>query len=145
MFVVRCSTFYSIVPCLFESILMPEPLLQECYMMLISWNCYNLMICLFCCILCVQSLSMSSTCVLCYIIPSSQWGHPFIFVILVVSASSSWSRVLAVTVLLGWICYIMMLCKHASTSHSMHNMEMFTNDVLLFMSCSIDSCPWLHL
>ena len=27
----------------------------------------------------------------------------------------------------------------------MHNMEMFTKDVLLYMSCSINSCLWLHL
>ena len=63
----------------------------------------------------------------------------------VVSASSSWSRVLALTVLLCWICYFVMLCKPAATSHSMHNLEMFTKDVLLYMSCSIHSCPWLHL
>ena len=39
----------------------------------------------------------------------------------------------------------MMLCKPAATSHSMHNLEMFTKDVLLYMSCSIYPCPWLHL
>ena len=38
-----------------------------------------------------------------------------------------------------------MLCKPAATSHSMHNLEMFTKDVLLYMSCSIHPCPWLHL
>ena len=145
MFVVRCSTFYSIVLCLFETILMPESLLQECYMMLINWNCYNLMICHFCWILCLHPMNLSPTCVLNYIMPSLQWCHPCIFLGLVVSASSLLSRVFAVAVLLVWICYNMMLCKPAATSHSMHNMEMFTNDVLLFMSCSIDSCPWLHL
>ena len=33
MFVVRCSTFHSIVTCLFEFILMPESSLQECFIM----------------------------------------------------------------------------------------------------------------
>ena len=27
----------------------------------------------------------------------------------------------------------------------MHNLEMFTKDVLLYMSCSIHPCHWLHL
>ena len=76
---------------------------------------------------------------------SLQWCNPCIFVSLVVSASSLLSRVLVVTVLLGRNCYIMMLCKPDATSHSMHNLEMFTKDVLLYMSCSVYPCPWLHL
>ena len=145
MFIVRCSTFNSIVSCLFEFILMPESSLQGCYMMLICWNWYNLIICHFCCILCVHPMSMISTCILYYIMPSLQGYHTCIFVTLVLSASSLLSRVLAVTVLLGWICYFVMLCKPAATSHSMHNLEMFTKDVLLYMSCSIHTCPWVHL
>ena len=136
-----CSSLHSIVPCLFEVILMPESSLQECYMMLICWNCYNLMICYFCCILCVHPMSMSSTCVLNYVMPYLQACHPCIFVSCIVSASSLLSRVLVVAVLLGWICYIMMLCKPAATSHSMHNLEMFTKDDLLYMSWSIHSMP----
>ena len=145
MFAIRCSIFYSIVSCSFEFILMPETSLQDCYMMLICWNCYNLVICHFCCIWCVHPMSMSSTCVLYYIMPSLQGCHPCIFVSCVVSASSLLSRVLAVSVLLGWICYFVMLCKPAATSHSMHNLEMLTKHVLFYMSCSIHSCPWLHL
>ena len=61
------------------------------------------------------------------------------------SASSLLSRVLAVAVLLDRICYFVMLCKPASTNHSMHNLEMFTKYVLFYMSCSIHPCPWLHL
>ena len=38
-----------------------------------------------------------------------------------------------------------MLCKPAATSHSMHNLEMFTKDELLHMSFSIHSCPCLKL
>ena len=63
----------------------------------------------FFCILCVHPMSLMSTWVLSYLIPSLLWCNPCIFVSLVVSTSSSWSRVLAVSVLLGWICYIMML------------------------------------
>ena len=55
------------------------------------------------------------------------------------------SRVLAVAVLLGLFCYIVLLCKHVATSNSMHNLEMFTKDVLLYMSFYIHPCPWLHL
>ena len=141
----RCSTFHSIVPCLFEVILMPESSLQECYMMLICRNCSNLMICHFCCIWCVHPMSMSYTCVLNYVMPSLQGCNPCLFVSCVVSASSLLSRVLAIVVLLGWFCYILLLCKPATTSQSMHNLEMFTKDDLLYMSCSIHSCPWLHL
>ena len=145
MFVVRCSTFLSIASCSFEIILMHESSLQECYMMLICWNCYNLVICHFCCIWCVHPMSMSYTCVLNYVMPSLQGCNPCIFVSLVLSASSLLSRVLAVATLLGWICYFVMLCKPTATSHSMHNLEMLTKDDLLYMSCSIHSCPWLHL
>ena len=28
---------------------------------------------------------------------------------------------------------------------SMHNLEMFTKDVFLYMLCSIHPCPWLQL
>ena len=39
----------------------------------------------------------------------------------------------------------MMLCKPAATSHSMHNLEMFSKDVLFYMLCSIHPFPWFHL
>ena len=105
----------------------------------------ELAVCLFRCILCVHPMSLISTWVLSYIMPYLQWCNPCIFLSLVLSASSSWSRVLVVSVLLDWICYNMMLCKPAATSHCMHNLEMFTKDILLYMSCSIHPCPWLHL
>ena len=88
MFVVRWSTFQSIEPCSFETILMPESSLQECCMMLICWNCYNLVICHFCCIWCVHSMSMRSTYVLYYIMPSLQGCLSCIFKISVVSSTS---------------------------------------------------------
>ena len=141
MYIMRCSSFHSIVPCLFEIILMPESSLQKCYMMLFCWNCYNLMICHFCCILCVHPLSMSPTLVLIYDMPSFQRCYPCIFLCLLVSASSLLSSVLVVTVLLGWICYFVMLYKHVATNHSMHNLEMFYKHVLIYMSSSIHPCP----
>ena len=70
--------------------------------------------------------------------------QPMYFVSCVVSASSLLSMVLDVAVLLVCFCYILLLCKPAATSHYMHNLEMFTKDVLLHMSCSIHPCPWLH-
>ena len=79
-------------------------------------------------------MRLISTYVLYYIMPSLQGCLSCIFVSLVVSASNWLSRVLAVTVLLGRFCYIMMVCKPTATSHSMHNLEMFTKDVLLYMS-----------
>ena len=78
-------------------------------------------------------MSMISTCVLYYIMPSLQRCNPCIFVSLVLSASSLLSRVVDVAVLLDLFCYIMMLCKPAATSHYVHNLEMFTKDVLLYM------------
>ena len=88
MFIVRCCTFQSIVPCLFDFILMPLSSLQECYMMLTCWDCCNLMICLFHCILCVHPMSMSSICILFYIMSSLQGCMPCIFVIYVVTSTS---------------------------------------------------------
>ena len=102
-------------------------------------------ICHFCHVWCVHPMRLMSTWVLNYVMPSSQWCYPCIFVSLLVSASSLLSRVLAVAVLLGWICYFVMLCKPAATSHSMHNLEVLTKGVLFYMLCSIHSCPWLQL
>ena len=79
-------------------------------------------------------MGMSSTCVLYFIMSSLLWCNPLIFVNLVLSASSLLSRLLADAVLLDRFCYIMMLCKPTATSHSMHNLEMFTKDDLLYMS-----------
>ena len=104
-----------------------------------------MLICHFCHVWCVHPMRLMSTCVLNYIIPSLQGCNPCIFASCVVSVSSLLSRALAVAVLLGWICYFVMLCKPAATSHYMHNLEMFTKNVLLNMSCSIHPCSWLHL
>ena len=63
----------------------------------------------------------------------------------VLSASSLLSRVLAVVVFLTvpviFCCYVNLLLQVISCII----LEMFTKDVLLYMSCSIHSCPWLQL
>ena len=79
-------------------------------------------------------MRLMSTCVLNFVMPSLQGCYTCIFVSCVVSASSLLSRVLVVAVLLEGICYFVMLCKPAATSHSMHNLEMLTKDDLLYMS-----------
>ena len=39
-------------------------------------------------------------------------------------------------------CYILLLCKHVATNHSMHNLEMCSKHVLIYVSSSIHPCPW---
>ena len=108
--------------------------------MMLSAVCYqNLVICLFHCILCVHPMSMSSTCVLYYIMPSLQWCLCCIFVIFVVTSTSMQSGLhdvadfcdLVISVVCS--CNIVMPCKPASTSHSINDLEMFTKNVLLYM------------
>ena len=92
MFVSWCSTFCSIGPCSFESILMPKSLVQEGYMLLPAVTYQNLVICYFCCNWCVHLMGMSSTCVLMYAMPSLQRCMPCIFVIYVVTSTSMQTR-----------------------------------------------------
>ena len=111
MFIRMFSSFCSIVPCMFEFILMPESSLQEYYMMLTCWNCYNL-ICHFCHVWCVHPMRLMSTCVLIYDMPSFHRFNPCIFVNCVLSASSLLSRVLVAVFLTDSVifcCYVNML------------------------------------
>ena len=82
-----CSSFCSIVPCLFESILMPKLLMQECYKMLVPVSYQSMGICHFCYIYCVFRMGMSSTCVFGYAMPSLQGCMPCFFVIFVVTST----------------------------------------------------------
>ena len=88
LFIRMSSSFCSIAPCLFESILMPKWLMQECYKMLGADSYQIMSICHFCYIYCVLHMSMSSTCVLGYVMPSLQGCMPCIFVINVVTSTS---------------------------------------------------------
>ena len=105
--------------------------------MLLTAVCYmNLMICLFHCILCVHPMSMSSTCVLIYIMPSLQEYLSCIFVISVVTSTSMQTRPrnvsdfrdLVVSPSLSAV--ILLPGKLDATERSMHILEMFRKDVL---------------
>ena len=82
-----------------ECILTSQTLLQKGMLLLITENCCNLLICHFCCILCVHLMSMMSTCFRRIFMPSLQGRSPCIFIWPVVSASSLWSGLLAVNFL----------------------------------------------
>ena len=146
MLIMMCSTFHSIVPCSFESILMPKSVVQECYTMFSAVSYQNLMFCYFCCIWCVHLMGMSSTGVLIYDIPSLHRCMPCIFVIYVVTSTSMQTRLRDVSVFrdLGfllslllllfwchvsmclrwdpcffWVCLVRMFCRY-SCSLSIH-------------------------
>ena len=92
---------------------MPEMLLEECILMLIRWNYYNMLICHFFHDWCVHPMRLMSKCVLIYAMPSFQGCIPCIFVSCVLTVSSLLSRVVAVAVFLTdfviFCCYINML------------------------------------
>ena len=131
-----CSSFCSIVPCLFEFVLAPKSLLQECYMMLTAVCFQNLMICLFHCILCVHPMSLMSICVLNYIMPSLLGCLPCIFVIYVVTSTSMQTRLRDVSVFrdfgfsLSVTAVILLPCIHVATERSMLILVMFSKHVL---------------
>ena len=141
----RCSSFHSIGSCSFEFILMPESSLQECMLLLICWNCYNLMICHFCCNWCVRLMSLSPTCVLYYIMPSLQGCMPCIFVINVVTRTSMQTRLRDVADFSSCSAVIFMPCKLDATERSKHILRYFSKDVLNIWLLSIHSCPCLQL
>ena len=62
--------------------------MQQCYKMFTSATYQIMMICHFCCIWCVHHMSMSSTWVLNYIMPSLQGLLSCIFVVYVVTSTS---------------------------------------------------------
>ena len=122
MFIRMCSSFCSIAPCLFESILMPKWLLQECFIMLVLYSYQFMSICHFFHDYCVLHMGMSSTCVLDYAMPYLQGCMPCIFVIFVVTSTSmqSSSRDIAdfrdlefhqVISLLLFLCHVFMLLQ----------------------------------
>ena len=145
MFIVRCYTFHSSMPCLFESILMPKSLVQECYMMFTAVTYQNLMFCYFCCIWCLRLMGMSSTGVLIYAMPYLQRCMPCIFVIDVVTRTSMQPRLRDVADFSPCSAVIFMPCKLDATERSMHILRYFSKDVLNIWLCSIHSCPCLQL
>ena len=88
-------------------------------------------------------MGMSSTCVLNYVMPSLQWCLSCIFGIYVVTSTSMQSSLHYVADFCDLVisakseCYILLPCKPAVIMSSMHNLEMFTKDVLWYMLYSI--------
>ena len=138
MFTKMCSSFCSIVTCLFESILMPKLLMQECYEMLGAVSLQSMSICHFCYICCVMHMGMSFTCVLFYAMPYLQGRMPCIFAIFVVTSTSMQSSSHDTA-------DILMPCKHDATERSMHILRYFSKGVLKIWLCSIHACAWLQL
>ena len=118
MFIMRWYSFCYIVPFLFEFILMPFSLMQECYMMFTAVTYQNLVICYFCCNWCVHLMGMSSTGVLMYAMPYLQRCMPCLFVIYVVTSTSMQTRRRDVSVFrdLGFLPSLLLLlfCCHVS-------------------------------
>ena len=133
MFASRFSSFCSIVPCSFESILMPKSLVQECYMMFTAVTYQNLVFCYFCCIWCVHLMSRSSTCVSIYAMLSLHRCMPCIFVIYVVTSTSMQTRLRDVSdfrdLLSLWLllfcCYVSMRLQRDSCSFWRCPLRMF--------------------
>jgi len=90
-------------------------------------------------------MSMSSTCVLKYAMPSFQGCMPCIFVISVVTSTSMQTRHRDVADFSPCSIVILMPCKLDATERSMHILRYFSKDVLNMWFLSIHSCPWLQL
>ena len=90
-------------------------------------------------------MSMRSTCVLNYIMPSLQWCHPCIFVINVVTSTSMQTRHRDVADFSPCSAVILMPCKLDATERSMHILRYFSKGVLNMWLLSIHSCPCLQL
>ena len=132
MFVSRCSSFCSTVPCSFEFILMPKSLVQECYMMFTAVAYQNLVICYFSCNWCVHLMGMISTGVLIYAMPSLQRCMPCIFVIYVVTSTSMQTRLRDVPVFrnIEFCClWLLLFCCHVSM--------WLQRDPCFFWACSV--------
>ena len=124
---------------------MPESSLQECFMMLICWNCNNELFCHFCHDWCVHPMRLMSTCVLNYAMSSLQRCLPCIFVINVVTSTSMQTRLRNVAVFSPCSAVILMPCKLDATERSMHILRYFSKGVLNNRLLSIHPLSWLHL
>ena len=122
-------------------------LLEKCMLMLICWNCYNLLICHFCHDWCVHPMRLMSTCVLIYAMPSFQGCMPCIFVISVVTSTSMQARddnvadfrnlVISLShVLLLFLCHVFMLLQGDLCPF----LSMISKGVLNIWMCSTHPC-----
>ena len=85
-------------------------------------------------------MSMSSTGVLIYVMPSLQWCMPCIFVINVVTSINMQTRHRDVADFSPCSAVILMPCKLDATERSMHILRYFSKDVLNNRLLSIHSC-----
>ena len=120
MFVSTSKSFHLIASFSFEFILMSEMLLEEGYVVNLSDPFQQMAICHFCHDECVHAMTLSSTCVLLYALPSFQRCYPCIFVMCVVTSTSLQSSVIGnadfrdlefhqVLVLILLLCHMFML------------------------------------
>ena len=104
-----------------------------------------MLICYFCCILCVHPMRLMSTCVLNYAMSSLQRCMPCIFVINVVTSTSMQTSHRDVTDFSPCSAVILLPCKHVATERSMNNLRYFSKVVLKTWLCSIHTWSWLQL
>ena len=124
---------------------MPEMLLEEGFIMLVSDSFQNELFCHFCHDWCVHLMYLSPTCVLIYAMPSLQRCLPCIFVINVVTSTSMQTRLRDIADFGPCSAVILMTCKHDATERSMHILRYFITDVLNIWLLSIHSCPCWQL
>ena len=94
---------------------------------------------------CVHPMRLMSTYVLNYAMSSLDRCLPCIFVINVVTSTSTLTRLRDVAVFSPCSAVILMPCKLDATGRSMHILRYFSKDVLNIWLCSIHSCPCLQL
>ena len=94
MFVSESTSFHLIASFSFEFILIPEMLLEEGYVMIVSNLFQQMNFCHFCHDKCVHAMILSSTCVLKNAMPSLQVCMPCICVIFVVTSTRMQSSLL---------------------------------------------------
>ena len=121
--------FCSIVPCLFEFILMPKSSLQECYMLFTAVTYKNTMICHFLHLMCA---SYEHELYMCF-----ELCHAFFtevlsmyFLINVGTSTSMQTRLRDVPDFSPCSAVIFMPCKLDATERSMHILRYFSKDVL---------------
>ena len=124
---------------------MPEMLLEEGFIMLVSDSYQNMHFCHFCHDWCVHPMRLMSTCVLNYAISSLQRCLPCIFVINVVTSTSMQTRLRDIADSRPCSAVILMPCKHDATERSMHILRYLSKDVLNIWLFSIHSFHCFHL
>ena len=139
------TSFHPIASFSYELILMPEMLLEEFFIMLVSDSYQKMHFCHFCHEWCVHLMYMSPTCVLNHAMPSLYRCLPCIFLINVVTSTSMQTRLCDVADFSPCFAGILMPCKHDATDRSMHNLRYFSKDVLNIWLFSIHPWPWLQL